>query len=209
MISTSTQLKVNPGLVLAQDTDARNHLDRILGRTPFSSPVTKLTQLQVNTWSYVLTAHSLRPQNHEKVLCLNRWLFPHLPGFGDNVQPLISHLCFFPPPFFFEAEISWHTLISLFMPGPVYIGSASWDDCSKMFPDKLHVSSFPDRFPHYAWTAALPAHCGWTKLILDTKSVDSKLWSHNRSAVRPSKTECHAMNERETVHTLHWQYECK
>ena len=21
-----------------------------------------------------------------------------------------------------------------------------------MFPDKLHVSLFPDRFPHYAWT---------------------------------------------------------
>ena len=27
-----------------------------------------------------------------------------------------------------------------------------------MFPDKLHVSSFPDRFPYYAWTAAKPAN---------------------------------------------------
>ena len=27
-----------------------------------------------------------------------------------------------------------------------------------MFPDKLRVSSFPDRFPHSAWTAASSAH---------------------------------------------------
>ena len=27
-----------------------------------------------------------------------------------------------------------------------------------MFPNKLRVSSFPDRFPYYAWTAALSAH---------------------------------------------------
>ena len=28
----------------------------------------------------------------------------------------------------------------------------------QMFPDKLCVSSFPDRFPHYAWIAAKSAH---------------------------------------------------
>ena len=59
--------------------------------------------------------------------------------------------------FFFKEEISLHTLISLFMPGSVYNVSASWDDCVWMFPEKFHMSLFPDRFPHYAWTAALSA----------------------------------------------------
>ena len=54
----------------------------------------------------------------------------------------------------FEVEINSRTLIPLLMPGPIHSGSACRDDCGQMFPDKLHVSSFPDRFPHYAWTAA-------------------------------------------------------
>ena len=33
-----------------------------------------------------------------------------------------------------------------------------------MFPDELRVSSFPDRFPHYAWTAAESAHSDFTGL---------------------------------------------
>ena len=44
------------------------------------------------------------------------------------------------------------------MPGSVHSGSASWDDCGQMFSDKLRVSSFPDRFPHYVRTAAWSAH---------------------------------------------------
>ena len=57
--------------------------------------------------------------------------------------------------FFFKVEISSCTLIPLFfMPGSVHSGSANWDDCGQMFSDKLRVSSFPDRVPHYAWTAA-------------------------------------------------------
>ena len=31
------------------------------------------------------------------------------------------------------------------MPGSVYCGSASWDNCGWMFPDKLRVNSFPHR----------------------------------------------------------------
>ena len=34
----------------------------------------------------------------------------------------------------------------------VYSGSASWDDCGRMFPDEIRVSSFRDRIPHNAWT---------------------------------------------------------
>ena len=55
---------------------------------------------------------------------------------------------------FFLVEISSRTLIPLFTLESVYSGSANIDDCSRMFSHKLGVSSFPDRFPHYAWTAA-------------------------------------------------------
>ena len=50
------------------------------------------------------------------------------------------------------------TLISLFTLGSVHSGSASWDNCGRVFPDKLRVNSSPDKFPHYAWTAAQSAH---------------------------------------------------
>ena len=69
----------------------------------------------------------------------------------ENVLPFIPHLHFF---FFFEVEISLRTLFPLFMPGSVNSGSARWDDYGQMFPEKVHVSSFPNRFPHYAWTVA-------------------------------------------------------
>ena len=59
---------------------------------------------------------------------------------------------------FFFKVISSRSLIPLFMPGSVHSGLASWDDCGWMFPDKLRVSSFPDRFPLYARTAASSAH---------------------------------------------------
>ena len=39
------------------------------------------------------------------------------------------------------------------MPGLVHSGSAGWDDCGQMFPDKLCVGLFPDGVPHYARTA--------------------------------------------------------
>ena len=65
----------------------------------------------------------------------------------DHLFPTCAFLCVC-------VEISSCTLIPLFMPGSIHSGSASWDDCSRMFPDKLHVSSFLDRFQHYVWTAA-------------------------------------------------------
>ena len=46
--------------------------------------------------------------------------------------------------FFFKAEISLSTLIPLFTPELVHSGSASYDDCDQVFPEKLRVSSFPD-----------------------------------------------------------------
>ena len=53
-----------------------------------------------------------------------------------------------------KKEINSGTLIPPFRPRPVHICSASRDDCDRVFPDELRVSSFPDRFLHYAWTAA-------------------------------------------------------
>ena len=82
------------------------------------------------------------------------WLFPPVRGFGENVRQLIPRLRFF-----FKVEISSRTLIPRFRPGSVYSGSASWDDCDRVFPDELRVTSFPDGFPHYVWTAAYSAHC--------------------------------------------------
>ena len=54
--------------------------------------------------------------------------------------------------FYFSVEISSRTLIPLFKPGSVQSGSASWNDCGRVFPDELHVNSFLDSFPHYAWS---------------------------------------------------------
>ena len=51
-------------------------------------------------------------------------------------------------------QVSSQSVIPLFMPGSVYSGSASCDDCGRIFPDLLRVSSFPDRIPHYACKAA-------------------------------------------------------
>ena len=81
------------------------------------------------------------------------WLFLHLQGYFWECLTI----CSLPALFFFEVEISLHTLIPLFMPWSVHSGSVSWDYWGWMFPDKLCLSSFQDRLPHYAWTAALPA----------------------------------------------------
>ena len=85
------------------------------------------------------------------------WLFPRMRGFGKNVRLFIPCLRFFSFSFF-AVEISSRAVIPLFSPRSVHSGSASWDDCDRMFTDKLRVSSFPDRFSHYAWTAALSSH---------------------------------------------------
>ena len=60
--------------------------------------------------------------------------------------------------FFFKVEIRSRTLIPLFRPGSVHSGSASLDDRGRVFPDELRVSSFPDRFPYSACSAAWSAH---------------------------------------------------
>ena len=78
------------------------------------------------------------------------WLFPWVRGFWENIQQLIPHL----RSFYFYLRISSHTLFPFFRPGSIHSGWTSWSDCGWVFPEELQVSSFPDRFPRYAWTAA-------------------------------------------------------
>ena len=56
--------------------------------------------------------------------------------------------------YFFRGDQLERTLFPLFRPESVHGGSVSYDDCEGVFPDELSLSSFPDRFPHYAWIAA-------------------------------------------------------
>ena len=60
-------------------------------------------------------------------------------------------------------EIRLRTLIPLIRPGSVYSGSASLDDCGRLFPDKLRVSTFSGRFPHYACGIVSPLPLRWVK----------------------------------------------
>ena len=108
----------------------------------------ELNYTSATTTKYVQKVHAAKDL---EMVVMVWWLFPRLLGFGENVQVFISCLCLF---FFFKVEISARTFIPLFMPGSVHSGSASRDDSGGMFPDKLCVSSFLDRFPHYVWTAA-------------------------------------------------------
>ena len=90
-------------------------------------------------------------------------------AFSSRVRILGECLTSKSPPalfFFFKVEISLCTLIPLFTPGLVHSSLVNWDDCNRVFPDKLCVSSFPDRFPHYSCTAAWWAHSNffWSKV---------------------------------------------
>ena len=58
------------------------------------------------------------------------WLSPRVQESWENVRQFIPRQRFF----FFKVEISSGTLIPLFTPGSVHSGSASWDDCDRVFP---------------------------------------------------------------------------
>ena len=76
------------------------------------------------------------------------------------------------------------------MPGSVHSGSASRDDCGRMFPDKLRVSSFPYRFPHYAWTAAWSAHSDFVRSSVYTCSgvtCHLHFWQNDRGILNKSQ----------------------
>ena len=61
-------------------------------------------------------------------------------GGGNEAQQSIPCLHFF---FSLFLEISLHAPVPLFRLGSVHSGSASWNNCGQVFPNELHVGSFP------------------------------------------------------------------
>ena len=64
--------------------------------------------------------------------------FFSLAGIWGEYSTILSPPALF---FFFKVEISSRRLIPLSRPGSVQNGSASWDDCDRVFPDELRVSA--------------------------------------------------------------------
>ena len=110
--------------------------------------------IQVNgTMSYRNGHHQMSdcrltiPQKADKSSKSGGGFFLACEDFGrmfDNLFPACAFL------FVLLMDFSSRTLSSLLRPRSVHRGSA----CDRMFPDELRASSFLDRFPHYAWTAA-------------------------------------------------------
>ena len=111
-------------------------------RTPLQSQheKTNITYQQLQCYSFYCSPHQ------SCSTCHPLQLFPCMWGFLENVWQFIFYLHFFS--FFFKVEIRMCTLIPLFRPESVHSGSASWDDCGRVFSDDLRVSLFPERFPH-------------------------------------------------------------
>ena len=109
-------------------------------------------------------------------------------------------------------EISSSTLIPLFRPGSVHIGSASWYDCDRVFPDELRVSSFPDRFPHYAWTAAQSAHSDFLGSKLYARpgvTCYLHFWQNHRGLLRSTAVTWGRNRHRIRVSTQSWLWRRK
>ena len=67
-------------------------------------------------------------------------LYGGFSSFARSLVKVIPRPRFF---FFFQVEVSSRMSLSLFRLGSAHSDSASWDDCSWIFPDELRVSSFP------------------------------------------------------------------
>ena len=125
--------------------------------------IQELRTKQLQTLSRVLLvirwmAHNL-PWTDRRLLALKKEAFSSLAkNFGEcSTIDSLPAICFC-----WEVEISSRTLLPHFMPGSVHSDTANWDECGRMFPEKLRVSSFPDRFPRYAWTEAVsPLKLRW------------------------------------------------
>ena len=104
----------------------------------------------------------------------------------DNSFPACC-CCFVVICLFFKVEISLRTLIPLVRPGSAHSGSASWGRYNRVFPDELRVSSFPDRFPHSAWTAAYSVYSDFDgSRVYACLGVTCHLrfWSNDRGLLR-------------------------
>ena len=80
-------------------------------------------------------------------------------GECSTIHSLSAFFFFFP-----EGDISSCTPIPLFRPRSVHSGLASWDDCGRVFPDKLYVSWFLDMFTlHLDSGIVSPLQLCWVK----------------------------------------------
>ena len=157
LIAANHLFHSQPSKQLVPQSRANVHLH------PFSPSGITLWNRAPTTATFYNSYHSLQSScGRLGVACPSIWSFsPDLDGgfflacedLGQtkcltiHLPPVLSLSLFF---FFFEVEFSLCTLIPLFSPGSVHSGSVGWDNCGWMFPDKLCVSSFPDRFPDYA-----------------------------------------------------------
>ena len=70
-------------------------------------------------------------------------------------------------PFFFfsKVDISLHTLIQLFRPGSVHSGSASWDDCGRVFPQQVACELVPGLVPTLNLYTVISLRLRWAKVF--------------------------------------------
>ena len=95
--------------------------------------MSKITQQEI-CWcnKALLVQKNVSPSN------LWWWPSPCYWGFLENVWPIIPRL----RSFSFWVKISSRTQNPLSGPGSVHSSSVSWDDCGRMFSDRLYMSSF-------------------------------------------------------------------
>ena len=96
------------------------------------------------------------------------------------------------------------------MPGSVNSGSVSWDNCGRKFPDKLRVSLFLERFPHYACTAAQSAHSDFVGLrVYVCLGVTCHLhfWQNDQGLLHATAVTWGWNRHRISQHTK-WKFSC-
>ena len=76
-------------------------------------------------------------------VCANWWLFPRVRGLRGKGWTIHSPPALFLLLLLLFWVVSLRTPIPLYRSGSLHSGSASRDDCGRVFPDELRVSSFP------------------------------------------------------------------
>ena len=105
--------------------------------------------------------------------------FSHLQGFGEIVQPFIPLL-----PFFFFFFFKWrfahaHLFHSLGQNQSTSVAQQA-ETTGRLFPDKLRVNLFLDRFPHYVWTAFSQPTLIWLGHVCLGVSCLLRFWQNDQ-----------------------------
>ena len=94
------------------------------------------------------------------------------------------------------------------MQGSVHSGSARWDDCGQMFPDKLRVRLFPGRFPHYAQSAHSD-FVGSSKGVCMHVTCHLHFWKNDRDLLHATAVTHWCNGHRTRVSTQSWPWRRK